>query len=132
MSKLYIPRLGDLIIFPDKSIGYVYRSKSKKINKINFIDLELKLVPDTDYLRKSWATFYMVASKISSSFHGGFTAEISDFTIQKFGCKVTIAATHKAFNECLRLSGWEIVPKATHHNQGRYKTKTNDTSNFPS
>lgn len=111
-----IPRVGDLIVFgePDGSIGYVCKSESLKINKINHIICEMRLVPDTIYLKRTWLRFFMSASNMSSDFHNGFTAEVDDFQIQKFGDKVIIDATHKRFNECCRLSGWEIVSRTNH------------------
>lgn len=110
-----IPRLGNLIVFPDKSIGYVYETSSIKIDNINWISVECRLVPDTEYLKKTWLKFYMPACNMESDFHNGFQAEHDKFAISKFGNKVFINSTHKKFNECCRLSGWEIVGAPTHH-----------------
>ena len=122
-----IPRLGDLILFPDQSIGYVYKSESKKIGKINHISLEIQLPNDTLYLKKSWLPFYMATYRTCSDFHNGFVAERSNFSIQKFANKVMITATHRSFNECCRLSGWEVVKRAKHHMMNQ-----DDKDNLPS
>lgn len=124
-----IPKLGDLVIFPDKSIGYVYKAESKKINKINHISFEMKLTPDTEHLKRTWLRFYMPAANMSSDFFNGFTAEISNFSIQKFGAKVIIAASHRKFNECCRFSGWEIIrAQATRPVQKAHPTEIDNSS----